>query len=71
MLRKEGEQKETGCYSTQNQQIQISGGSGEDTEKKKNPSYPTAWMRGKDTVPNEPSTGLRIPTNLYCFLVKI
>lgn len=35
MLRKEGEQKETGCYSTQNQQIHISGGSGEDTEKKK------------------------------------
>jgi len=34
MLRKKGEQKEKGCYSTWNQQIDISGRCGEDTEKK-------------------------------------
>lgn len=34
MLRNKGEQKETGGYSTQNQQIHISREDGEDTEKK-------------------------------------
>lgn len=55
-----GEQKERGCYSTQNQQIHISGGSVEDTEKK-NPSYPTAWMRGKDMFIFQNSN--KYPTN--------
>lgn len=52
MLRNKGEQKETGGYSTQNQHMHISREDGEDTEKK-NPPYPTAWMRGKDVYISE------------------